>query len=63
MIELGFHSDLPAPRGPVSMASVMTNGIAAVLLVPIGALVFGEAITAIRVAGVHLPFGVFLLQR
>jgi multidrug transporter EmrE-like cation transporter len=42
----------------------MTNGIAAVLLVPIGALVFGEAVTAIRVAGVILClFGVFLLQR
>jgi multidrug transporter EmrE-like cation transporter len=33
-------------------------------LIPIGALVFGEAITAIRVAGVLLClYGVFLLQR
>jgi multidrug transporter EmrE-like cation transporter len=63
MIELGFLLTYRA-AWPVSMASVMTNGIAAVLLVPIGALVFGEAVTAIRVAGVILCLcGVFLLQR
>jgi drug/metabolite transporter (DMT)-like permease len=63
MIELGFLLTYRA-AWPVSMASVMTNGLVAVLLVPIGALVFGEAVTVIRVAGVLLClFGVFLLQR
>jgi drug/metabolite transporter (DMT)-like permease len=63
MIELGFLLTYRA-AWPVSIASVMTNGLVAVLLIPIGALVFGEAITAIRVAGVILClFGVFLLQR
>jgi drug/metabolite transporter (DMT)-like permease len=63
MIELGFLLTYRA-AWPVSMASIMTTGLAAVLLVPVGALVFGEAITAIRVAGIVLClFGVLLLQR
>jgi len=63
MIELGFLLTYRA-AWPVSMASVMTTGLAAVLLVPIGVLVFGETVTAIRVAGiVFCLFGVFLLQR
>jgi len=63
MIELGFLLTYRA-AWPVSMASVMTTGLAAVLLVPIGALVFGEAVTALRLAGIALClFGVFLLQR
>jgi len=63
MIELGFLLTYRA-AWPVSIASVMTNGLVAVLLIPIGAAVFGEAITAIRVAGVILCLlGVSLLQR
>jgi drug/metabolite transporter (DMT)-like permease len=63
MIELGFLLTYRA-AWPVGIASVLTNGLVAVLLLPIGALVFGEPITAIRVAGVVLcMLGVFLLQR
>ena len=63
MIELGFLVTYRA-QWPVSMASVMTNGLVAVLLVPIGALLFGEAITLVRVIGVALCLiGVSLLQR
>ena len=63
MIELGFLLTYRA-AWPVSIASVMTNGLVAVLLIPIGALVFGEAITAVRIAGVILCLmGVVLLQR
>jgi len=62
MIELGFLLTYRA-AWPVSIASVMTNGVIAVLLIPIGALVFGEPITAIRVAGIiSCLLGVFLLQ-
>jgi multidrug transporter EmrE-like cation transporter len=63
MIELGF---LLAYRGawPVSTASVIANALVAVLLLPLGALVFGEAITVDRVLGVVLCLiGVSLLQR
>jgi drug/metabolite transporter (DMT)-like permease len=63
MIELGFLVTYRA-AWPVSMASVMTNGLVAVLLVPIGALMFGEAITPVRVIGVALCLiGVTLIQR
>ncbi len=63
MIELGFLLTYRA-AWPVSMASVMTNGLVAVLLVPIGALLFGEAITLVRVVGVVLCLiGVSLIQR
>jgi drug/metabolite transporter (DMT)-like permease len=63
MIELGFLLTYRA-AWPVSMASVMTNGLVAVLLVPIGALLFGEAITPVRVVGVVLCLiGVSLIQR
>jgi multidrug transporter EmrE-like cation transporter len=63
MIELGF---LLAYRGawPVSTASVIANGLVAVLLLPLGALMFAEAITVHRVVGVVLCLlGVSLLQR
>jgi multidrug transporter EmrE-like cation transporter len=53
MIELGFLLTYRA-AWPVSMASVMLNGIVAVLLLPVGAALFGEAITAVRIAGVLL---------
>ena len=63
MIELGFLVTYRA-QWPVSMASVMTNGLVAVLLVPIGALLFGEAITLVRIIGVALCLiGVSLIQR
>lgn len=63
MIELGF---LLAYRGawPVSTASVIANALVAVLLLPLGALVFGEAVTVDRALGVVLCLiGVSLLQR
>lgn len=63
MIELGF---LLAYRGawPVSTASVIANAVVAVLLLPLGALVFGEAFTIDRALGVVLCLiGVSLLQR
>lgn len=63
LIELGFLLTYRA-AWPVSIASVMTNGLVAVLLIPIGAVVFGEAVTAVRVAGVVLCLvGLSLLQR
>jgi len=63
MIELGFLLTYRA-AWPVSTASVMTNGAVAVLLLPIGALFFTEAITLVRVAGVALCLaGLWLLQR
>ena len=63
MIELGFLLTYRA-AWPVSVASVMMNGIVAVLLIPIGAALFGETITVVRAAGVVLCLiGVSLLQR
>lgn len=63
MIELGFLVSYRA-QWPVSMASLMTNGLVAVLLVPIGALMFGETITVVRVIGVAICLiGVSLIQR
>src|SRR3954469_18349680 len=63
MIELGFLLTYRA-AWPVSIASVMLNGAVAVLLLPIGALFFREAITASRAAGVALCLiGLWLLQR
>ena len=63
MIELGFLVTYRA-QWPVSMASVMTNGLVAVLLVPTGALLFGETITLVRIIGVALCLiGVSLIQR
>src|SRR5262245_55302246 len=63
MIELGFLLTYRA-AWPVSIASVVTNGLVAVLLMPIGAAFFGEPITAIKMAGVVLCLlGLSLLQR
>src|SRR6266436_806628 len=63
MIELGFLMTYRA-AWPVSVASVITNGLVAILLMPIGAAMFGEPITAMKVAGVVLCLlGVSLLQR
>ncbi len=63
LIELGFLLTYRA-SWPVSIASVITNGLVAVLLIPVSALLFGEAITLIRVAGVVLCLaGLTLLQK
>jgi drug/metabolite transporter (DMT)-like permease len=63
LIELGFLLIYRA-AWPVSIASVMLNGIVAILLIPIGAAMFGETVTAVRVAGVLLClFGLSLLRR
>lgn len=63
MIETGF---LLAYRSawPVSTVSVITNGLAAVLLVGVGAVFFGEAFTPAKAIGVLLCLaGISLLQR
>jgi hypothetical protein len=63
LIELGFLVSYRAAL-PVSTTSVMANGAVALLLLPIGALFFSEAITLIRVSGVALCLvGLWLLQR
>ena len=63
MIELGFLLTYRA-AWPVSMASVMMNGIVAVLLLPVGAALFGETITFVRLMGVVLCLlGLPLLQK
>lgn len=63
MIELGFLLTYRA-AWPVSMASVMMNGIVAVLLLPVGAALFGETITAVRLMGVvFCLLGLTLLQK
>ena len=63
MIELGFLLTYRA-AWPVSMASVMMNGIVAVLLLPLGAALFGETITVVRIMGVALCLlGLTLLQK
>ena len=63
MIELGFLLTYRA-AWPVSMASVMINGIVAVLLLPVGAALFGETITFVRLMGVVLCLlGLTLLQK
>jgi len=63
LIELGFLLTYRA-AWPVSIASVITNGLVAILLMPIGAAIFGEPITTIKVAGVALCLlGLSLLQR
>ena len=63
LIELGF---LFAYRDawPVSAASLITNGLVAVLLVVAGAAIFGEPLTIAKAIGVLLCLaGVTLLQR
>ena len=47
MIELGFLLTYRA-AWPISIASLMTNSLVAVLLMPIAAAMFGEPITATR---------------
>jgi drug/metabolite transporter (DMT)-like permease len=62
MIELGYVLTYRAAWS-VSVASVIVNGIVAALLVPLGVLLFGEHLTAARVAGLLLCLaGVWLLR-
>src|SRR5262247_3928300 len=53
MIEVGFLLTYRA-AWPVSIASVVTNGLVAVLLVPVGAVLFGEPVTLVRLVGIVL---------
>jgi hypothetical protein len=53
MIEFGYLLIYRA-AWPVSTASVLINGLVAVLLIPIGMLAFGEHMTGPRAAGVGL---------
>ena len=62
MIEFGYLLIYRA-AWPVSTASVLINGVVAVLLIPIGMAAFGEHMTAGRGAGVALClFGLALLR-
>jgi drug/metabolite transporter (DMT)-like permease len=63
MIELGYVLTYRA-AWPVSVASVLVNGVVAALLVPLGIGLFGERLSATRVAGMLLCLvGVWLLRR
>jgi uncharacterized membrane protein len=63
LIELGYLLIYRA-AWPVSVAPVMSNGIVAVLLVPIGIALFGEQLTVARGLGIVLCLvGVLLLRR
>jgi drug/metabolite transporter (DMT)-like permease len=62
LIELGYVLTYRA-GSPLSMASVLTNGLVAALLVPIG-VVFGERLSIVNVAGIVLCLtGLALLRR
>lgn len=62
-IELGYLLIYRA-AWPVSVASVIANGLVAILLVPLGAAVFGESISATRTLGILLCLaGISLLRR
>jgi drug/metabolite transporter (DMT)-like permease len=63
MIELGYILTYRA-AWPVSVASVMINGVVAALLVPVGIAIFGERLSLPRIAGMLLCLaGVWLLRR
>jgi multidrug transporter EmrE-like cation transporter len=63
LIELGYVLMYWA-AWPISMASVLTNGLVAVLLVPIGAVVFREKLSILNVVGLILCLaGLTLLRR
>ena len=62
MIELGYLLIYRA-AWPVSSASVLINGLVAVLLIPIGMSGFGERMTAGRLAGVGLCLAGLALLR
>ena len=63
LIELGYVLTYRA-GWPVSMASVLTNGLVAALLVPIGIVLLGERLSISNFAGIVLCLaGLALLQR
>jgi multidrug transporter EmrE-like cation transporter len=63
MIELGYVLTYRA-AWPVSVASVVINGVVAALLVLVGLAAFGERLSAVKVAGMLLCLGgVWLLRR
>jgi multidrug transporter EmrE-like cation transporter len=63
MIELGYVLTYRA-AWPVSVASVVVNGMVTALLVPVGLLAFGEHLSFTRVAGMLVCLaGVWLLRR
>jgi multidrug transporter EmrE-like cation transporter len=62
MIELGYVLMYRA-AWPVSVASLVVNGIVATLLVLVGLAVFGERLSLVRVVGILLCLaGVWLLR-
>jgi drug/metabolite transporter (DMT)-like permease len=62
MIELGYVLAYRA-AAPVSVTSVGISSMVAVLLIPVGLLVFGEHLSATRIAGIVLSLtGVWLLR-
>jgi hypothetical protein len=63
LIELGYVLTYRA-GWPVSVASVLTNGLVAALLVPIGVVALGERLSIVNVAGIVLCLvGLTLLRR
>lgn len=63
MIELGYVLTYRA-AWPVSVASLVVNGLVAALLVVVGVAAFGERLSPSRIAGVLLCLlGVWLLRR
>jgi hypothetical protein len=63
LIELGYVLTYRA-AWPISTASVLTNGLVAVLLVPVGIGVFGEKLSIVNGVGILLCLtGLALLRR
>ena len=63
LIELGYVLIYRAAV-PISVASVLVNGMVAILLIPVGVVVFSEGLTLRRVSGVLLCLmGLLLLRR
>jgi len=63
LIELGYVLTYRA-AGPISTASVLTNGLVAILLVPVGIGVFGEKLSIVNGVGIFLCLtGLALLRR
>ena len=62
LIELGYVLTYRA-AWPVSIASVVVNGMVAAILVPVGLIAFGEQVSFARVGGMLLCLaGVWLLR-
>ena len=63
LVELGYVLMYRA-AWPISMASVLTNGLVAMLLVPIGLVVFEEKLSIVNMVGILLCLtGLALLRR